>query len=207
MVTARKSALFAALGALAASAVVAVMATSMGQAWAGNEILGELALKPATSVERDAGVWIDGQYLGYLKELKGKRKVLLLPGEHRIAFRLSGYKDVESTISMEPGEKKTYRVTMLEDPSVVYPDLSDSGQVQIDVEPQRAAVFVDGNYAGHVDEFNGRKGLWVSAGKHEFEIRLPGYQPFITEIVVNKGQRYRLETELTRGAEEVEEAE
>ena len=108
---------------------------------------------------------------------------------------------------MEPGEKKTYRVTMQQDPNVYYPDLAASGQIQIDVEPQRAAVFVDGKYAGHVDEFNGRKGLWVSAGKHEFEIKLPGYQSFVTQIMVNPGQHYKLETKLARGAEEFEEAE
>ena len=176
-------------------------------AWAGNEILGELALKPASKAEKDAGVWINGQYLGFLKELKGKRKVLLLPGEHQIDFKLAGYEDVTRTIVMEPGEKKTYRVTMLEDPNVTYPDLSEAGQIHIDVEPQRAAVYVDGSYAGHVDEFNGRKGLWVSAGEHLFEIKLPGYQSFVTQMTINKGQRYKLETELARGYDEEEEAE
>ena len=29
-----------------------------------NEILGQLRLKGATKVEKDSGVWVDGQYLG-----------------------------------------------------------------------------------------------------------------------------------------------
>jgi hypothetical protein len=180
----------------------------LDQAHAGNEILGELALKPASRVEKNAGVWVDGQYMGFLKELKGKRKVLLVPGDHQIAFKLGGFLDLEGTISMRPGERKTYRVQMEENSKAHYPELADSGRVYIEVEPQRAAVFVDGNYAGHVDEFNGRRGMRVSAGNHEFKITLPGYQSFVSQLTVNKGQRYKLETELARGDfDEIEEAE
>jgi hypothetical protein len=180
----------------------------LDQARAGNEILGELALRPATRVEKNAGVWVDGQYLGFLKELKGKRKVLLLPGDHQVAFKLAGFLDIERTISMSPGERKTYKVKMAKNAEVRYPDRAESGRVHIDVEPQRAAVFVDGNYAGHVNEFNGRSGLWVRAGTYEFKIALPGYQSFVTQLTVNKGQRYRLATELAKGDfDEIEEGE
>jgi len=44
-----------------------------------NKVLGELQLEGTSDVERTSGVWIDGQYLGYLKELKGSKKILLLP--------------------------------------------------------------------------------------------------------------------------------
>ena len=186
--------------------LLALSLTLLGPADAANEILGELALKPSSRAEKNAGVWIDGQYLGFVKELKGKRKVLLLPGEHKITFKLAGFLDLERTITMLPGERKTYRVSMERNAEARYPDLADSGRVQIDVKPQRAAVYVDGRYAGHVDEFN-RRGLWVSAGKHEFKIALPGYQSFVTQLTVKKGQRYKLETELARGADEAEEAE
>jgi len=50
--------------------------------YADNKVLGEVLVEGATKVERDAGVWVDGQYLGYMKELKGDKKILLLPGEH-----------------------------------------------------------------------------------------------------------------------------
>ena len=187
-------------------ALLLQLPASFDTARAGNEILGELALKPASRVEKNAGVWVDGQYLGFLKELKGKRKVLLLPGEHEVVFKLAGYLDAQHTISMRPGERRTYRVQLEKNPAARYPDRSESGRVQIDVEPQRAAVYVDGNYAGHVDAFN-RRGLWVSAGKHEFKIALPGYQSFVTQLTVKKGQHYRLETRLARGDDEVEEGE
>ena len=38
-----------------------------------NQVLGEVELVGATGVEKSSGVWIDGQYLGYLKELNGSK--------------------------------------------------------------------------------------------------------------------------------------
>jgi len=40
---------------------------------------GEVRFTADDQDERDAGVWIDGKYAGYVKELKGDRKVLLPP--------------------------------------------------------------------------------------------------------------------------------
>jgi len=39
-----------------------------------NEILCEVKFTGATAADRDAGVWIDGMYVGYLEELRGKKK-------------------------------------------------------------------------------------------------------------------------------------
>ncbi len=55
-----------------------------------SEILGEIELIGATNVEKSSGVWINGQYVGYLKELKGSKKILVLPGEHLIVVRQDG---------------------------------------------------------------------------------------------------------------------
>jgi len=48
------------------------------------EVLGEIELVGATKVEKTSGVWVEGQYLGYLKELKGSKKILLCPGSHEL---------------------------------------------------------------------------------------------------------------------------
>jgi hypothetical protein len=58
-----------------------------------NDILGEIELAGATNIEKTSGVWIDGQYVGYMKELRGSKKILLLPGEHVIVVRQGGYRD------------------------------------------------------------------------------------------------------------------
>ena len=79
----------------------------VGVLHAGNDVLGEIQLLGATKVERTSGVWVDGQYLGYLQELKGSKKILLLPGEHEIVVRQGGYLDFAQKIGIQPGEKKS----------------------------------------------------------------------------------------------------
>src|SRR6184192_2880791 len=54
-----------------------------------SKVMGELKFKGASGVEKDAGVWIDGTYVGYVKELKGDKKVLLLSSLDRKSTRLN----------------------------------------------------------------------------------------------------------------------
>src|SRR6266852_7512862 len=77
-----------------------------------NQIMGEVLFSGATRVEKDSGVWVDGQYVGYLKELKGKKKILLLPGKHQIAVRQSGYDNFSQEIVVEPCQPQTVQVAM-----------------------------------------------------------------------------------------------
>lgn len=164
-----------------------------------NQILGEVQLEGTTNNERTAGVWIDGQYLGYVRELKGSKKVLLLPGDHQLTVRQGGYLDWVARLTLQPGEKQVLRITMQKDTRVHLPTIT--AEVKLAVSPDRAAVFVDGVFVGHVGEFNGAgKALLVAPGKHEFKISLPGYQTFETQISLNANQKFQLKTDLARGA-------
>jgi len=168
-------------------------------AFAANPLLGEVELLPATKVERDVGVWLDGQYLGFIKDLRGKGKLVLVPGRHELLFKLVGYEDVASDITVEPGEHKQYRVAMREAPNVTYPEKGNTAQLRISVEPADAAIFVDGAYVGHVDRFKGRKGMRLAPGTYRFTIALPGFQSFETELTLRSGQTYEIKTELPKG--------
>ena len=164
-----------------------------------NQVLGEVQLEGATSNERTAGVWIDGQYLGYVRELKGSKKILLLPGDHLITVRQGGYLDWEVRPTIQPGEKQVLRITLQKDTRIHMPTIT--AEVKLAVSPDRAAVFVDGVFVGHVGEFNGAgKALLVAPGKHNFKISLPGYQTFETQISLNPNQKFQLKTDLPRGA-------
>jgi hypothetical protein len=177
--------------------VLCALALSPLTSYAGNEILGELQLKGATSVEKDSGVWIDGQYLGYLKELKGSKKVLLLPGEHELLVRQAGYHDFTQKVTVAPGQKETVRVRMQKDPRVHYPDRKTTAEIQLQVAPDRAAVFVDGLLIGHVAEFQGAgRALLVAPGKRKITISLPGYQTFETVVSLAPRQKFKLRTSL-----------
>jgi len=82
--------------------VLSLMAVTVATVQAGNDILGEIQLEGATKVEKTSGVWVDGQYLGYLRELKGSKKILLLPGEHEISVRQNGYEDFTRKLTLQP---------------------------------------------------------------------------------------------------------
>ena len=56
--------------------------------------MGEVRFTADDQDERDAGVWIDGKYAGYVKELKGDRKVMLPAGEHEFVIKQAGFKDL-----------------------------------------------------------------------------------------------------------------
>jgi PEGA domain-containing protein len=171
-----------------------------------SKVMGEMKFKGATSLEKDAGVWIDGEYVGYVKELKGDKKVLLLPGKHEIRVRESAYADFVREVVVEPGKVQTVRVVMHLIPGSRTPSVT--AELKLTVEPGRAAVFLDDNYIGHASEFGGAlHSMLVGAGKHRIKVALPGYQTFETEVSLLAGQKSEVKTELVKGSIEQASAE
>jgi hypothetical protein len=163
-----------------------------------SEVLGEVELDGASSVEKTSGVWIDGQYVGYLKELKGSKKILLLPGEHLIVVRQDGYKDFAERVVVQPKEKQVVQVAMSKDPAFGHPP-AVTAEIKLSVNPDRAGVFVDGLFVGHVGEFGGvGKALLLAPGTHKITIFLSGYQTFETEINLAANQKFKLKTDLVK---------
>ena len=145
-----------------------------GGAIAANPLQGEVELKAASKIEQNAGLWLDGQYVGFVKDLEGNGTLVLLPGDHRLVFKLIGYADLTSTIVVEPGSRTRYRVAMLPNPDATYPDESDTAQLRISVKPEQAAIFVNESYVGHIDQFDGRRGMRLSAGRVSLDDRVAG---------------------------------
>jgi len=179
--------------------VVCCLFFMAGTSYAQNKVMGEIEFGAATQVEKHSGIWIDGQYVGYLDELKGDRKVLLLPGEHEIVVRESGYKDFTQKVLVEPGQKQTMPISLAKDLRVQPPAVTS--EVKLAVTPGRAAVFMDGSFLGPVHDF-GRTGraLLISPGKHRIKIALPGYQTFETEINLVANQKFTVKTDLVKGS-------
>jgi hypothetical protein len=166
---------------------------------AGNQVMGEIEFQGKSKIEKTSGVWVDGQYVGYLKELKGSKKVLLLPGQHMITVRQDGYQDFVERLELQPGEKKTVYVEMQKGPTGPMPAITS--EVKLAVNPTRAAVFVDGLFVGHVAEFQGLgRGLLVAPGQHTIKIALPGYQTFETQIRPAPRQKVEVRTELLKSS-------
>jgi len=164
-----------------------------------NKVMGEVKFEGKSKVERDSGVWIDGEYVGFLKELKGDKKVLLLPGEHQLEVRQSGYENFARKIVVEPGQVQTVQVAMHLLPGARAPEVT--AMLKITVQPGRAAVFLDDKYIGHAGELGGAvHSLLISPGKHRIKIELPGYRTFETEVNLLQGQKSEVKTELVKGS-------
>lgn len=164
-----------------------------------NRITGQVDFKGVMKSDRESGVWVDDQYVGFVKELKGDKKVLLLPGEHQISIRQAGYLNQDQKIVVEPGKTILLTVRLAKDPNAIYSKVTS--QVKIEVTPDRAAVFLDGAFAGSVSDFKGvGKAMLISPGKHQIKIALAGYRPFTTEINLLPNQKFTLKTDLVEGS-------
>jgi hypothetical protein len=64
-----------------------------------------------------------------------------------------------------------------------------SGSVRLDVQPAFAQIFVDGEYAGTVEDFHSSTGLMIAAGVHRVEFRAPGYEPLVVDVRIAAGRR------------------
>jgi len=66
-----------------------------------------------------------------------------------------------------------------------FDNFGDTGGLRLQVEPKDAQVYVDGYYAGVVDEFDGHfQHMDLSPRPHRVEIRARGYQPLVFDVVI-----------------------
>jgi hypothetical protein len=181
------------------SAFVFLLATFAIAQENSNKVMGEVRLAGSTKLDRDSGVWVDGNYVGYVKELKGNKKILLLPGEHEMIVRQSGYDDFVQKVVVEPGGVHTVQVEMHLTPRAAKPDITST--LKLDVEPSRAAVFLDGRFVGHAGEFGGKlHSMLISPGKHTIKVELPGYRTFETVVDLLPNQKSEVKTKLVPGS-------
>ena len=159
----------------------------------------ELRFTAHTKDEKTAGVWVDGQYVGFVKELEGNNKLKLLPGKHEVVIRQAWYDEFVKQIVLEPGQTQELNVALVK--SARLPTKDATGELKIAATPSRAAVFVDGQYAGHVEEFDGvGKAMLLTPGQHHLRIALPGYLPFDTMVDLRAQQKLKIQTDLVKGS-------
>ena len=163
--------------------------------------MGEVRFSADNQDERDSGVWIDGKYAGYVKELKGDRKVMLPAGEHDILIRQAGYKDFTKKVVVAPDQIQTIAVVLEENPKLSYPG-NNAAEYRLDILPKRAAVFVDDAYMGHGSDFGGRfHSMLVGPGKHRLKVTLDGYKTYETEINALASSKSEMKIVLQKSSE------
>lgn len=188
-------------------AIVAVVAASfllsLPAPRAQESATGEVRFSSGSADERDAGVWVDGKYAGYVKEFKfrGKKSLLLAPGDHEITIKQSGYEDLTKKITLAAGGSQDIDVSLVPNAKATYPG-ADRAELRLDIRPKNAAVFVDGMYVGHGSDFGGRfHSLFVTPQKHQLKITLDGYKTYQMEIEPPPNQKTQMTIVLEPGAD------
>jgi hypothetical protein len=75
----------------------------------------------------------------------------------------------------------------------------ETGAVRLKIKPREAQVFVDGYYAGVVDEFDGAfQRLRLEEGPHTIQVRLDDHEPLEFKVYVVYDRTTTLRGELQR---------
>src|ERR1700747_401716 len=125
----------------------------IGVVCAQDRVQSELRFAAHSKDEKTAGGWVDGQYVGSVKEFAGDKKLMLLAGKHEIVIRQAWYNEFVTEVVLEPGKTHEVNVVLVKSPRL--PTKDATAELKIAATPSRAAVFVDGQYAGYVDQVDG----------------------------------------------------
>lgn len=73
------------------------------------------------------------------------------------------------------------------------------GDVRLRIQPREAAVYVDGYYAGIVDDFDGFfQRLTLEVGPHQIEVEAPGLEPQVFDVYVDPYRTVDVRADLLR---------
>jgi PEGA domain-containing protein len=75
----------------------------------------------------------------------------------------------------------------------------EEGKLRLKIKPREAEVYVDGYYAGVVDDFDGVfQRLHLETGAHRIVVRAPGYEPLEIAVRISLDQTTTYEGELKK---------
>jgi hypothetical protein len=78
---------------------------------------------------------------------------------------------------------------------------SDAGAVRLLVDPEDTKVYVDGYYAGEVDDFDGMfQRLNIAPGRHEITLKKDGYRTHRFRVYVGEDSTLKLRHDMEKGA-------
>jgi hypothetical protein len=114
-----------------------------------------------------AGVFIDGKYVGPAGNFGFGRKYTVPAGEHEVRLSDPRYEDLVTKVTIEPGKTTKLAGTLKPVPLAKPP----FGRLRTISNDKFAAVYVNGKFMGHVDEFsNSAQGLLLNPGDYIVKI-------------------------------------
>lgn len=133
-----------------------------------------------------AGVFVDGKYLGPAANFAMARTYLLPAGEHEVKLVEPRYKEITTKVTITPGKTTVLSETMQALPLAKPP----FGRLRTVASDKFAAVYVNDQFVGHVDEFsNFAQGLLLNPGEYIVRV-VPtgGGQPYEEKVNIKENQ-------------------
>lgn len=129
-----------------------------------------------------AGVFIDGKYVGPAANFRVARKYTVAPGEHEVRLVEPRYEELATKIRVEPGKTAKIREKLKPVPLAKPP----FGTLRVIHPDKFAAVYLNGKYFGHADEFsNFAQGMLLNPGDYQLRVEpLSGGQPISEKITI-----------------------
>jgi hypothetical protein len=114
-----------------------------------------------------AGVFVDGKYLGPAANFGMTRTYTVAAGEHELKLEEPRYLEIVTKVTIEAGKKNVVTQKMTALPLAKPP----FGTIRTHSTDKYAAVYINGKYFGHNDEFdNFAQGLLLPPGEYEVRI-------------------------------------
>ena len=138
---------------------------------------GTLKVKATTG---RAGVFVDDKYVGPASNFGMTRSYAVSAGEHTITLREPRYEPATTHVTIVAGKTATVKVDLkpLPEPKGPFGTLRTIGGEKY------SAVYVNGAYMGHVDEFdNFAQGLLLPAGEYTVKIVSVSGTPLVEQKV------------------------
>lgn len=132
-----------------------------------------------------AGVFIDGKYVGPAANFKVAQTYTLAPGEHEVHLVEPRYEEITRKVTIVAGKKTILKETMTALPLAKPP----FGTLRTENADHFAAVYVNGHFMGHVDEFsNFAQGLMLNPGTYEVKIVPLNGSPVTKTITIEENK-------------------
>jgi hypothetical protein len=138
---------------------------------------------------RDVQVYVDG----VLTARDGRATLSLPSGRWRLEFVRPGYRTETIDIEVIQGvslrvERRLERLSGADVEDREF-SLTDTGELQVDIRPDDAIVYLDGRALGLASHLRDLPALRrLAPGRHVIEARRPGYAPLRQEVVVSPVQ-------------------
>lgn len=136
-------------------------------------------LKVKTTTGR-AGVFVDDKYVGPAANFGMARSYAVAAGDHTITIREPRYEPATAKVTIVAGKT----VTVRQDLKLLPAPQGPFGRLRTEGGDKYWAVYINGEYMGHMDEFNNfAQGLLLPPGQYTVKIVPPGGAPEVEQKV------------------------